>query len=59
MPASYEPMPPLITLGVTVRSLTLHVSTDGTSAILFSARAKFASISQFELSTPEYFTAWL
>jgi branched-chain amino acid transport system substrate-binding protein len=49
-------MPPETICGVTRVSVTRHVLTDGVSCTLFSARAKEASSSHFEVRVPEYRT---
>jgi hypothetical protein len=43
LPASKNPIPPLLMFGTTVRSMTNHSSTDGVSSIMFLARATDAS----------------
>src|SRR5215813_6520521 len=52
-------MPPVITLGTTVRSVTRHVSTDGSSAMLLVAWAIEPSTRQFGVTMPSYRNDWL
>ena len=45
-------MPPVMMFGVTVLLTIRHVSTDGSSLILFNERPHVASISQLLVMTP-------